>query len=69
MGKCAKKEPGLYSISCADILVPALAYKIRLEKDTGWLSSRATQGVLIQDLPFCVPSLMILEQLVRYTLW
>lgn len=59
MGKRAKKEPGLYSISCAGILIPALAYKIGLEKDTGWLSSTATQGVLIQGLLFLLQEVLI----------
>lgn len=80
-GKRVEKEPGMYSTSCADIVIPALAYKIGLEKDTGWLSSTATHGVLIQGLPFLLedvlihftfltqPNLIILEQLVRYWLW
>lgn len=49
----------MYSTSCADIVIPALAYKIGLEKDTGWLSSTATHGVLIQGLPFLLEDVLI----------
>lgn len=58
-GKRVEKEPGMYSTSCADIVIPALAYKIGLEKDTGWLSSAATHGVLIHWLPFLLEDVLI----------